>query len=62
MPDAFLNTARAASTLTGFSNSALTAMEWERYTGTRTQVTLARKFGWCMILRPSFSIFISSLV
>ena len=28
----------------------------------RTQVTLARNFGWCMILRPSFSIFISSFV
>ena len=28
----------------------------------RTQVTLARNVSWCMILRPSFSIFISSLV
>ena len=44
-PGAFFSTARAASTVTGLSNSALTAMECERYTGTRTQVTLARKLG-----------------
>ena len=30
-------------------------------TGTRTQVQLTRSCGRCMILRPSFCIFISSL-
>src|SRR6185369_11625769 len=44
-PGAFFRTVRAASTETGLANSALTATEWERYTGTRTHVTLARKSG-----------------
>ena len=35
---------------------------WLRTTGTRTQVQLTRRSGRCMILRPSFCIFISSEV
>ena len=44
-PGAFFSAAMAASTETGLANSALTATECARYTGTRTQVTLARNFG-----------------
>ena len=36
---------RAAATVTGLANSAFTAMECARYTGTRTQVVLARNRG-----------------
>ena len=35
---------------------------WLRTTGTRTQVQLTFSSGRCMILRPSFCIFISSEV
>ena len=37
-------------------------MECERITGTRTQVQFTRSSGRCRILRPSFCIFISSVV
>ena len=37
-------------------------MEWLRTTGTRTQVQETVSSGRCMILRPSFCIFISSVV
>ena len=53
---------RASATLTGFPKWQLTEMEWLRTTGTRTQVQVTFRSGRCMILRPSFCIFISSLV
>ena len=37
-----------------------TASEWARSTGTRTQVAVKRRSGRPMILRVSFTIFISS--
>ena len=61
-PGALAITSRACSTVTGTSKWQLTEMEWLRTTGTRTQVQLTFSSGRCMILRPSFCIFISSLV
>ena len=43
-------------------NSQVMLSEWERMTGTRTHVQFTRSSGRCMILRPSFCIFISSEV
>ena len=51
-PGAFCRTARAASTVMGFSNSALTATECERYTGTRTQVTEATRDLFAVVYAP----------
>ena len=61
-PGAASRICRARSGLSGFSNSTVMLSEWERMTGTRTQVQLTRSSGRCMILRPSFCIFISSEV
>ena len=49
-------------TVTGTSKWQDTEMEWLRTTGPRMQVQLTFSSGRCMILRPSFCIFISSLV
>ena len=54
--------ALAASMGTFSSVRSVRAMEWERRTGTRTQVQLTRRSGACRMRRPSFCIFISSLV
>ena len=61
-PLAALTASRACSTLMGSFVTNCTEMEWLRITGTRTQVQHTFRSGRCMILRPSFCIFISSVV
>jgi len=51
-----------SSTVSSRSVTMLADMEWERITGTLTQVQVTRSSGRCIILRPSFCIFISSEV
>ena len=60
LPGAFANAANASSTLTFRSCSTVMASAWERRQGTRTHVGQTRILSSCMILRVSFTIFISS--
>ena len=53
--------ARTSSTVRGRSVSTQMASEWERITGTRTQVALT-SMSECMIFFVSWYIFISSFV
>ena len=61
-PGASFSTSRTSSTVRCLSKCMHTEMEWLRMTGTRTQVQVTFSSGRCMIFRPSFCIFISSLV
>ena len=54
--------ARARSTVIFSLVRSTTDTLWLRSTGTRTQVQLTFMSGRCNIFRPSFCIFISSLV
>ena len=54
--------ALACSTLTFSRVTRETEMEWDRITGTLTQVQVTFSSGRWRILRPSFCIFISSAV